>query len=197
MASSTQPGGRVPAPGELAFVQAFINSHYDLEFEHGVDLFGTPGRLAAWLRERDLLVARESGTLDARDVRRAIRLREALRSIAGANGDPATGAPADALAALDRAARGVAIVVRFTPAGPRFAGGRAAGIERAIGLVVAITARAMIDGSWSRLKVCPGEDCGWAFYDQSRNQSGRWCSMTVCGGRAKARAYYRRRRRAE
>jgi predicted RNA-binding Zn ribbon-like protein len=197
MAFSMQPGGRVPAPGELGFVQAFINSHYDLEFEHGVDLFGTPDRLAAWLGPRDLIGARESAALDARDVRRAIRLREALRSIARANGDPSSGAPADALGALDRAARGVAIVVRFTPAGPRFTGAGTVGIERAIALVVAITARAMIDGSWSRLKVCPGEDCGWAFYDQSRNQSGRWCSMGVCGGRAKARAYYRRRRGAE
>jgi predicted RNA-binding Zn ribbon-like protein len=52
----------------------------------------------------------------------------------------------------------------------------------------------MRDRSWSRLKVCPGEHCGWAFYDHSRNQAGRWCSMAVCGGRAKARAHYLRTR---
>jgi predicted RNA-binding Zn ribbon-like protein len=43
------------------------------------------------------------------------------------------------------------------------------------------------------LKACPGRHCGWAFYDHSRNQSARWCSMQICGDREKARAYYRRR----
>jgi predicted RNA-binding Zn ribbon-like protein len=61
-------------------------------------------------------------------------------------------------------------------------------------VIVAIVGRAMIEGTWSRLKVCPGHDCGWAFYDNSRNLSGRWCSMAVCGGRAKARAHYQRLR---
>ena len=40
------------------------------------------------------------------------------------------------------------------------------------------------------------EPCGWAFYDRSSNASAIWCSMAVCGGRAKAIAYYRRRRAA-
>jgi predicted RNA-binding Zn ribbon-like protein len=51
----------------------------------------------------------------------------------------------------------------------------------------------MLDGTWARLKACPGRDCGWVFYDHSRNQSARWCSMKVCGDREKARAYYQRR----
>jgi predicted RNA-binding Zn ribbon-like protein len=40
----------------------------------------------------------------------------------------------------------------------------------------------------------PGDDCGWAFYDRSVNASATWCSMRVCGQRAKARSYYRRSR---
>jgi hypothetical protein len=55
---------------------------------------------------------------------------------------------------------------------------------------------AMLDGSWARLKACPREICGWAFYDRSTNASATWCSMRVCGGRVKAGAYYRRRRAA-
>jgi Putative stress-induced transcription regulator len=55
MAGERQPGGRAPAPGELALVQAFINSHYDLEFDHGADLLGTPTALARWLRRYGLL----------------------------------------------------------------------------------------------------------------------------------------------
>ena len=41
-----------------------------------------------------------------------------------------------------------------------------------------------------RLKSCPG--CGWVFEDQTRNGRRRWCDMTDCGSRAKARSYYHR-----
>src|SRR5215211_1975630 len=41
----------------------------------------------------------------------------------------------------------------------------------AIGGLYAITARAMVEGSWNKLKACPGRHCGWVFYDRSRNQS--------------------------
>jgi len=63
----------------------------------------------------------------------------------------------------------------------------------AIGGLYAITARAMVEGSWNKLKACPGRHCGWVFYDRSRNQSARWCSVKVCGDRERSRAYYRRK----
>jgi predicted RNA-binding Zn ribbon-like protein len=42
------------------------------------------------------------------------------------------------------------------------------------------------------MKACRQETCGWLFYDGSRNRSSSWCSMQICGGREKARAYRRR-----
>lgn len=45
-----------------------------------------------------------------------------------------------------------------------------------------------------RLRLCANPECGWVFLDQSRKQNRRWCSMRECGSRAKARAYYHRRR---
>lgn len=216
-----QPGARPPAPGDLALVQSFINSHYDLEVEHGADLFATPDALAEWLTSRGLLEktervllerttsvplerttsiplqgARPNNSLIEADVGRAIAVREGLRALARANADPVPAGLADARSALNEAARGAAVELRFLDPGPRFVASAATGLERALGVVLAVAASAMIEGSWARLKVCPGEDCGWAFYDHSRNQSGRWCSMAVCGGRAKARGYYRRRRGA-
>jgi len=44
------------------------------------------------------------------------------------------------------------------------------------------------------VRVCAGESCGWLFLDQSRNHLRRWCSMSDCGNRAKAREFYKRRR---
>jgi predicted RNA-binding Zn ribbon-like protein len=36
--------------------------------------------------------------------------------------------------------------------------------------------------------------CGWLFVDASRNQSRRWCSMSMCGSRVKSSRYYHRKR---
>jgi predicted RNA-binding Zn ribbon-like protein len=42
---------------------------------------------------------------------------------------------------------------------------------------------------WLRLKACAAESCRWLYYDRSPAGRGRWCSMAVCGSRAKMRAY--------
>jgi predicted RNA-binding Zn ribbon-like protein len=67
-------------------------------------------------------------------------------------------------------------------------------LDAAFASLATIVAVAQIDGGWARLKACPGHACGWAFYDHSRNQNSSWCSMSVCGSRAKAREYRKRRR---
>jgi predicted RNA-binding Zn ribbon-like protein len=76
--------------------------------------------------------------------------------------------------------------------GPDFTSARR-DLDSALALIATIVAVAQLDGRWSRLKACPGRDCGWAFYDHSRNQASGWCSMGICGQRAKARAYRRRK----
>ncbi|MGH9061952.1 MAG: CGNR zinc finger domain-containing protein, partial [Acidimicrobiales bacterium] len=59
----------------------------------------------------------------------------------------------------------------------------------AVTAVLAATTRLTIRGDWVRLKICPADDCLWAFYDESRNRSRTWCSMRVCGNREKARSW--------
>lgn len=51
-------------------------------------------------------------------------------------------------------------------------------------------------GTLSRLRHCAGERCDWLFIDNSRNHSRRWCSMSGCGNRAKAKRSYARKKRA-
>jgi predicted RNA-binding Zn ribbon-like protein len=183
-----QPGGRRPAPGELALVQAFVNTHYDLATADGGDVLAAPEALAAWLAQHGL--ADSAPALDGEDLRRALAVREGLRALAFAN----NGEPLDAAAvgALNAAAATARAGVRLGADGPAFVAAAAPPLDAALGVLLAHTARAMIDGRWRRLKACPGRHCGWAFYDASRNLSARWCSMQVCGGREKARAYYRR-----
>lgn len=61
---------------------------------------------------------------------------------------------------------------------------------------VARSAVDLLSGSdLNRVKECAGAgDCGWLFYDESRNGNRRWCSMEGCGSRVKMRAYYARGR---
>jgi predicted RNA-binding Zn ribbon-like protein len=184
--ASVQPGGRAPAPGELALVQAFLNTHYDLETSHGSEVLATPEALGRWLSDRGLL--EDPRRASHRDLARALDLREALRDLARGG--------ADAPAMLDELAAGAPVELRFV-GGPGFVRAGSGGVPAAFGLLIAIAAAAMLDGTWRRLKICPGHDCDWAFYDHSRNMTGRWCSMSVCGGRAKARNHYHRRRARE
>jgi predicted RNA-binding Zn ribbon-like protein len=182
-----QPGGRPPAPGRLALVQAFVNTHFDLEDDRGAELLDSPEGLVAWLRRAGLLGPGITATHS--ELWRALTIREGLRALARDGGGRSE--------QLDRAARGTAVEVRVMDDGELgFAPAPGTGVPGALGMVLAIAAVAMADGSWSRLKVCPGEHCGWAFYDASRNRSGRWCSMSVCGGRAKARTHHHRQRRS-
>jgi predicted RNA-binding Zn ribbon-like protein len=50
-----------------------------------------------------------------------------------------------------------------------------------------------IQGRIARVKLCQAETCLFAYYDQSRNGSRSWCSMEICGNRAKARTFRARR----
>jgi hypothetical protein len=43
-------------------------------------------------------------------------------------------------------------------------------------------------------RVGASPSCRWLFLDRSRNRSRRWCDMSACGNRAKARRHSRRQR---
>jgi predicted RNA-binding Zn ribbon-like protein len=67
------------------------------------------------------------------------------------------------------------------------------GLPATIATVLATVYDAARAGTFDRLKLCRETSCRWAFYDESKNGSGTWCSMRVCGNRNKAR---RRRERS-
>jgi predicted RNA-binding Zn ribbon-like protein len=185
--ATVQPGGRSPASGELRLVQDFVNT---VDREHGPDLLDEPAALREWLDVRGLAPGAAIGRAEAEAAR---ELREALRALLLANnGEPE--APG-ARAVLEEAGRRGRLEAAFGAGAPRLVA-RADGIDGALATVVAAAFAAMLDGSWTRLKACPRDVCGWAFYDRSTNASATWCSMRVCGGRVKAGTYYRRRRAA-
>jgi hypothetical protein len=178
-----QSGGRTPAPGRLAYVQAFANSFFDISGEWGVDALATPSALAGWLRSRGLA----PGTVTAAEHERALALRGSLRAVLAEHNGHGDGAQLDVAGLPVSFVAGDDGLLVPEPVD---------GVLGALGLVVAIVHDAQLTGTFRRLKACPGHHCGWVFYDSSRNAAGTWCSMGVCGGREKARAYRRRVRGA-
>jgi predicted RNA-binding Zn ribbon-like protein len=82
--------------------------------------------------------------------------------------------------------------VRFGEDGAAHLHADGAGFERALARLLVPVAAASADGSWQRVKACRADDCQWAFYDRSRNRSGVWCDMAVCGNRTKVRSFRER-----
>lgn len=136
-----------------------------VDVEQGTDVLDDPRRWAAWLAERGLV----AGEVPAGPVRATLR---------AAAGDPSAGvAPVTApvsVSVVDGLPRLVAADV--------------------VGAVLAAASRLVVLGRWDRVKICPADDCRWAFYDRSRNHSRTWCSMQVCGNREKARSWRERSR---
>ena len=175
-----------PAPGALLVVQELVNTR---DVEAGTDAIATPAGLRAWLAERSLAPADLRPSDE--DIARMAEFREALRSLLHANNGGAI--DPEELRSLNRAGRG-GLRVRFDGAGgAALEPQQEEPIAAAIGRVVAIVFTAVADGTFERLKACPARDCGWAFYDLSKNRSARWCSMAVCGSREKVRAHRARR----
>ena len=171
------------APEPLRRVQLFVNTASVVE--HRAEWLPTAAALAAWLEEND---SRAAGKPTQDDLDRALALREALRSLLLRNntGDEAT----EAAAIVNDAATRAQLELVLADTCELGLEVRAKGVDAALGRIVAVAYGAMLDGSWGRLKVC--RKCCWAFYDPSKNRSGTWCSMQLCGNRSKTRAYRQR-----
>jgi predicted RNA-binding Zn ribbon-like protein len=172
---------------DLALVIDFVNT---LDLEAGTDALATPAGLDGWLRSRGL-PGDGDPPAGPRQHAEAIELREALRAVMVAH----NGAPADERSAgvLERVAQRGALSVQFRSDGSVGLEPRATGFPATLARLLVPVAAAAADGTWERAKACRADDCRWAFYDQSRNRSARWCDMAVCGNRAKVRAYRAKR----
>lgn len=182
----SEPGGREAAPGPLALVQAFVNT---LEAERHWEVLEGPEAVRRWFAGRGL----DPGEgVEEGDVANAREVREALRALLAANNGAVV--EAGTIRALNRASERAGLAVRFGADGDAALRPAAGGVDGALGAVLVHVYAAMEDGTWGRLKTCRNRGCSWAFYDRSKNRSGRWCSMTICGNRKKTRLYRRRRR---
>lgn len=162
------------APEPLRCVQLFVNT---TDHEETRELLGSTSQVRDWLAEH----VRDPVHVGAAGAARTRAFREALRELFGGPASPAARAQVEEMALRAR------LTVALDP--PRLVP-QAAGLDGALGELVAIAYEAMRDGSWIRLKPC--RNCGFLFWDASRNRSAAWCSMQLCGNRLKVRRHRRR-----
>jgi predicted RNA-binding Zn ribbon-like protein len=181
-----EPGGRPKAPGRLELLQRFINS-YNHDFPREWDRLGTQEKARAWLRQKGLVGP--DVRISAADAARLRELREAIRTLTIANhGGRPDPASADVIRGASRTAR---LRVTVDDAGRTALEPDRPGVDGAVATLLGILHEAQLSGQWPRLKGC--RQCGYAFFDRSKNRSAAWCAMSICGNRTKNRAYRRRR----
>jgi predicted RNA-binding Zn ribbon-like protein len=165
---------------------------YDDVVAWGVQAGAVSATLAPALRGR---AARKPAEARAA-FRRAVDVREAIFALfsAAAGGRPLPERPLAALNAALPAALSRRRVSRDGK-GARWVWSDDVDLDRVLWPVLERAAALLTSPDLSRLRECAASDCAWLFLDASRNRTRRWCNMTVCGNREKARRFQRRVRR--
>ncbi|MFD8000058.1 CGNR zinc finger domain-containing protein [Streptomyces mirabilis] len=192
--TATARYGLEPAPGGLAFVQDLLNT-LSAGKPRESDLLQTAEGARAWL---DQALKSWSGVshrpapgieLTAEDVQGLRDFRYDLgQSLHAQLGDSATEVgPAASLMTLPTA-------LRLDEHGAIHAEPRGTGWRQVASLALIEVYRAQCTDTLRRLKACRNTRCLVAFYDRSRNNSGVWHDVHVCGNAANLRNYRARKR---
>ena len=141
--------------------------------------------------------ARRRPDAATRALRHAVALREALYRIFGGLAAGRRPSSAD-LATLNAALPAALAQLYVVPEHDQFTwawAGDAAALERLVWPVARDGAVFLTSVRLSRLRICANPRCRWLFVDVTRNGKRRWCSMAVCGNRAKVGRYRQRQQR--
>ncbi len=206
-----------PLPGTRAAVLPLIGGPLCLNFTNTAHGRGTPDHtdnlidyaaLIGWSRHADAIDAGEAETLLAEAERhpraaevvrrRAVELRERLHRcfVALQRGGKPDGAD---LEGINDELRHALPHAHLKPnhGGFSWAWDDEPALDRMLWPIVRSATQLLTAPELPRVKQCAGRGCSWLFLDTSKNGSRRWCEMEVCGSRAKARAYYARRKAEE
>ncbi|MFC9387592.1 CGNR zinc finger domain-containing protein [Streptomyces venezuelae] len=169
-----------PLTGEPVSLD-LLNTRWNEEGVRQDLLTGVEG-LAVWLAANGLA---ERFTADAATLRHTLTARDALAALVDNPGDPAATARVDAVLGHGR------IRATLTAEGP---GERPEFADAAWGpgWTAARDYLDLLRGAPDRIRACAHEACILHFFDTSRNGTRRWCSMAICGNRAKASRHYAR-----
>lgn len=159
----------------------------------GMDVLAEPEMLVRWGRRLGVLSPRGRATTSHAELALAREMRATIHKMFSAVSSQAAPPPP----ALER------LRINYAEALPsariREDGGAwpltwSKGDPRSVRFAVAANAITLLDDpeQLRRVRQCPGHNCGGLFIDASGRR--RWCSMEVCGSRAKMRRLYERQR---
>jgi predicted RNA-binding Zn ribbon-like protein len=190
--------------GDLAL--DFVNTVDSRPTEHPKELLPSYAELASWSRQAGILSERQERALlrefrgraeEAEKIRRlALSLREYLFQIFTAITDEQE-VPADSLLEWNRFVHrlmghyeliqsedGLSWQLRSEPLE----------LDSMLWPVIHAALTLSTGPKASRIRRCAASRCDWLFLDASKRGNRRWCDMTVCGNRAKARRFYSRKK---
>jgi len=162
--------------------------------------------LASWAQRAGILSASQAGRLRRLAIRsparaaslakRAIRLRESIYRIFAAVASSRR-PPVRDLALLNQAVRDASARLELAPGRLplRWRWMDQEALDFLLWPIAYAAAELLTSPEVSRVRICAGAGCGWLFLDRSRNHTRRWCDMSDCGNREKARRHYQRVRR--
>lgn len=174
------------APDGLAFVQDLLNT---VSVGKSVDLFGSLDDAQNWLDDALTRWARVTNhavqrvELAERDLRQLRDLRDELQLFVRRE-------PGAEIRQLTNSAT----VLQVDPDGVVQIEPRGTGWRRVAAVLLIEILEAQRADRWRRLKLCKNRRCSAAYYDRSRNNSGVWHDVQVCGNAANLRAYRARQR---
>ncbi|NMM91777.1 hypothetical protein B2J88_47125 [Rhodococcus sp. SRB_17] len=166
----------------LAFrFTATLSDRGGAQFERLTD----PSRLDLWLHANCLDLGSEPASTG--ELREALQLREAIHRVGTAVADQRSGETRDidllnresACGKVHLALEGEAAV--WKSSGP-------SAIEDALAVIAANAIEVFGGDRRGRVKACQWKSCGGLYLDTSRGDNRRWCSMNICGNRAKKAA---------
>ncbi len=144
----------------------------------------SPDDLATWLEGRFEEV---DGTVSEGDLRDALALRTAIAAAAVEASHNRGPRPADVDVINLYAA--IPDIPPSLGGGTRQAGRTRARAAQALSAMAREAVALFTDDSRERIRECAADDCTIVFYDESRSNNRRWCSMARCGNRAKVRKH--------
>ncbi len=179
------------ADGGLALVQDLMNT-IPAGRPRATDLLQDVGTAQGWAESALADWAEATGrpapavALDERGLEELQALRADLRSVVG-GAEPASSAPE---------LRAASIGLSLGADGRADLAPRGQGWRVLVGQILIEVLEAQRADTWRRLKTCRNERCAVAFYDRSRNNSGAWHNVRICGNAVNLRASRARRRAA-
>jgi predicted RNA-binding Zn ribbon-like protein len=187
----------------------FLNS-IATALDEPIDWISDGAGLVDWLHQAKLVCAEDLDVIKSaatpreldRVANQARELREWFRTFVQSHrGRPVIGKDLRELGRLNRLLEGDESFSRIVPQGAagKLRIERARSWRSAESLLIPVAealAQVVVDEDFTRVKACAGDTCTLFFVDRTRTGGRRWCSMEVCGNRAKVTAHRNRLRKA-